>query len=73
MYQLDKSFEQIFLPVDSSRVVLLEDTMCLIVNVQKETLRVAAKDGYSETVFFIFIEVFQCNDESVNGACTFGR
>ena len=44
MYQLDISFEQIFLPVDSSRVVLLEDTMCLIVNVQKETLRVAAKD-----------------------------
>ena len=44
VYQLDKSFEQIFLPVDSSRVVLLEDTMCLIVNVQKETLRVAAKD-----------------------------
>ncbi|EDN87582.1 hypothetical protein PARMER_01040 [Parabacteroides merdae ATCC 43184] len=44
MYQLDKSFEQIFLPVDSSRVVLLEDTMCLIVNVQKETLRVVAKD-----------------------------
>ena len=62
MYQLDKSFEQIFLPVDSSRVVLLEDTMCLIVNVQKETLYVVAKDLQSETVFFIFIEIFQCND-----------
>ena len=49
MYQLDKSFEQIFLPVDSSRVVLLEDTMCLIVNVQKETLYVVAKDLQSES------------------------
>ena len=70
MYQLDKSFEQIFLPVDSSRAVLLEDAVCFIINVQKETLYVVAKDLQSETVFFILIEIFQCDDESVNGACT---
>ena len=73
MYQLDEPFEQFFLPADSFRAVLLEDAMCFIVNVQKKTLYVVTEDLQPETVFFVFIEVFQCNDESVNGACTFGR
>ena len=67
---MDEPFEQFFLPADSFRAVLLEDAVCFIINVQKETLYVVAKDLQSETVFFILIEIFQCDDESVNGACT---
>lgn len=73
VYQLDESFEQLFLPADPFRAVLLEDATRFVVNVQKETLYVVAEDLLAETVLFVLIEVFQCDDKPVDGACTSGR